>query len=115
MKITSVTYRTNRPTAGSKYIHEHVEATCLLEGKETPEAALAKLKTRVQTLLYPELVGLRETIEKMSPAVGEALAGLDDAQLVAMFHANPEAFDELVKGDIGPREFLRAVMADQSI
>ena len=58
MKITSVTYRSNRPTVGSKYIHQHVELTAKVGPRETAAGVLEKLRAEVHSLLYPELAGL---------------------------------------------------------
>ena len=73
MKIITVTYRTNRPTPGSRYVHEHVEATAQVGKHETPAQALEKLKGEVHSLLYPELANLRERVAKVAPTVAARL------------------------------------------
>lgn len=110
MKITSVTYRTNRPTVGSKYIHQHVEATARVGKNETAAQALEKLKAEVHSLLYPELVNLCKRVAAVSPLVAKRLADLSEEQVAELYGEHAEAFRDLLKGDMAPSVFIDEVL-----
>ena len=116
MKILTVTYRTNRPTVGSRYVHEHVEATAQVGKHETPEVALQHLKAQVHAMLYPELVGLRERVAAVSSMAGHYLATFTDEALAQAYAENTEEFTQLLKGDLAPRDFVSTFcQADERI
>lgn len=111
MKITSVTYRTNRPTPGSKYVHEHVEATALLGRNESPAEALEKLKVSVRAMLYPELVDLRERLHQVAPTVAQTMRCTSDAELAELYSEHMEEFAALLNGDMAPSLFVDQVLS----
>lgn len=106
MKITSVTFRTNRPTVGSKYIHQHVELSARLTKGETPAQAVEKLKAQARELLYPELVNLRTRVAKVAPTVARYLSEVTDEELAELYSEHAEAFSDLLKGNTAPSVFL---------
>lgn len=112
MKITSVTYRSNRPTVGSKYIHQHVELTAKVGPRETAAGVLEKLRAEVHQLLYPELAGLRQKIARNAPVVSGRLIklGTTDEELAELYAEHAEAFAELLKGDMAPSVFITEVL-----
>ena len=97
MKITSVTYRSNRPTVGSKYIHQHVELTAKVGKGESPAKVLEQLKAEVHALLYPELVGLCRRIASASPLVAKKLADLTEADTTPEELFLPEGIMDQIK------------------
>jgi hypothetical protein len=111
MKVTSVTYRSNRPTVGSKYIHQHVELTAKVGPRETAAGVLEKLRGEVHALLYPELAGLRQKIAKVAPTVYARLANYADVAIAELYSEHTEAFADLLKGDMAPSIFIQEVLS----
>lgn len=109
MKITTVTYHTNRPTQGSRYVHEHVELTAALGPRDTPQGVLEQLKLQARQMLYPELVDLRARLAKAAPFVAAELADVTEAELAALYEEHAEAFSELLRGKVAPVAFMQGL------
>lgn len=109
MKITAVSYRTNRAVPGQKFIHEHVELHAELGKGETPEKALEQLRAKTHELLFPETVNLRERLVRVSPLIAETLERLNDAELAELYAQRSALFEAFAEGRMAPTEFLRAL------
>lgn len=109
MKITTIAYRTNRAVPGQKFTHEHVELHAELGPKDSPEKALEQLRAKTHELLFPETVGLRARLEKVSPLVATTLQRLDDTELAELYAQRTPLFEAFAEGRVAPAEFLRAL------
>lgn len=107
MKITTVKYRTNRPSKDNKFVHEHVELEAQLAKGETPELVVNMLRVQAQELLYPELKSIDDRIGAISPKVAEYARELPTATLGALYRDNIDMFDSFFLGDVAPATFLR--------
>jgi hypothetical protein len=79
MKITQVTYRTNRASRTNKFVHEHVEL----------QAEIGKGETAEQVI--------------------EALGGLDNSALGELYASRSEVFETFLQGEMTSRHFLQAI------
>jgi hypothetical protein len=106
MKITSVSYRTNRASATNKFVHEHVELHAELGPKDKPEDAIEELRVKARELLFPELVGLGERLRDASPKVAKVIGGLDERAVADLYAQHRETFEAFLEGRVAPGAFL---------
>lgn len=106
MKITSVSYRTNRASASNKFVHEHIELTAELGPKDKPEDAVEKLRLQARELLFPELVGLGERLRDISPLVAKVLGTLEENTVAELYSQHREVFEQFLAGRVAPGAFL---------
>lgn len=109
MKITSISYRTNRASATNKFVHEHVELHAELGPKDKPEDAVEQLRAKARELLSPELVGLGERLRDASPIVAKVLGELDENQMAELYTSRRELFEAFFEGRMAPRVFLSGI------
>lgn len=106
MKITSVSYRTNRASATNKFVHEHVELHAELGPKDKPEDAIEQLRAQARELLFPELVGLGERLRNTSPMVAKVLGNLDESAVADLYAQHRDTFEQFLEGRVAPGAFL---------
>jgi hypothetical protein len=51
MRITHIKFKTNAPSPGNKFIHEHVELEAELECSEPAKAAFSRLRDEARAML----------------------------------------------------------------
>jgi hypothetical protein len=109
MKITQVTYRTNRASRTNKFVHEHVELQAEIGKGETAEQVIEALRSKAIELLYPELVGLCARLHQISPIAAKTVGGLDNSALGELYASRSEVFETFLQGEMTSRHFLQAI------
>lgn len=109
MKITQVSYKTNKPSRNNQYVHEHIELVAVLEPNETPEQAIDRLRLKAKALLDPVMAKLRPMLEKMLPAhlYSRYIKPITDEHLSELYNDTPEVFTNFINGEDTNREFLK--------